>query len=321
MDNICHHFQKNKIKDIDKLSIRGYNQNTVRIYKENHHMKLGIRYNMYLETFSCYGDEKFKKIKSFGFDCVDVGLGNTNVSVYTLPEDEAEKILVKERNLAKDADIEICQVHGPWCWPPPETDEEGKKKRMEEMKRSIRATKTLGCKFWVVHPIMPYLTEDLGTDKEKLTWQENLDFMRELLSCAKENGVTICLENMPMPQFSIATPQQILNFVKEIDDENFKICLDVGHVAVFENLSVQEEIRRLGKEIKTLHIHDNDVGPDMHLLPYDGRIEWNEVSEALKSIGYDGVFSVELNVPSKAPRHIRESWLKLIAEIAEHIAK
>lgn len=54
-------------------------------------------------------------------------------------------------------------------------------------------------------------------------------------------------ENMPFKNFSLSKPCDILRFVKAIDDENFKICLDTGHVAVFEGMSrmlvkISEEI-------------------------------------------------------------------------------
>ena len=58
---------------------------------------------------------------------------------------------------------------------------------------------------------------------------------------------------------SIATPEKILEFVKEINDDHFKICLDTGHVSVFSELSIGNEIRKLGDYIRVLHIHDNMV--------------------------------------------------------------
>ncbi len=56
----------------------------------------------------------------------------------------------------------------------------------------------------------------------------------------------ICFENMLMREISLATPADILKFVKAINDDNFKICLDIGHVAVFNDLVPGDEVRRLG---------------------------------------------------------------------------
>jgi hypothetical protein len=98
--------------------------------------------------------------------------------------------------------------------------------------------------------------------------------MRELLETAKAYDITICLENMPMLEFSLSVPEKILELVNAIDDEHFKICLDTGHVSVFPDLCLAEETRVLGKQIRVLHVHDNHLGEDVHMLPYFGTIDW-----------------------------------------------
>ena len=140
---------------------------------------------------------------------------------------------------------------------------------------------------------MPFGTEDIDTDLAQKTWDINLRFMKEILVTAKENDITICLENMPMRKFAIATPAHILRFVKMMDDPHFKICLDTGHVSVFPNLRLDEEVRTLGKEIRVLHVHDNKFGSDLHLMPYFGVIDWEKFAFSLKEIQFDGSFSLE----------------------------
>lgn len=43
-----------------------------------------------------------------------------------------------------------------------------------------------------------------------------------------------------------------------------------------------------------MHIHDNDYKSDAHLFPYHGKIDWDKVCDALKEIGYDGDFTLEV---------------------------
>ena len=165
------------------------------------------------------------------------------------------------------------------------------------MKRSIHLTALLGCKNWVIHPIMPCGVNDINTADAQKTWDINLVFMRELLQYAKECGVKICFENMPMKEFSLAKPTDILRFVKTIDDDNFKICLDTGHISVFDELSVGDCIRELDGEIRVLHIHDNKYGMDLHSFPYTGIIDWKDFAKALRDINFKGVFSLETIPP------------------------
>ena len=259
-------------------------------------MKLGICYNMYTERVTCYGDEKFRKLKEFGFDCVDFGLTDTKNPLYTLPIEEAKEILLKEKRLAEEAGISIWQTHGPWCWPPVKDETpEGRILRAEEMKRSILIASLLGSKYWVVHPIMPYRLRDLLEGNEAATWELNVEFMGWLVEYARELDVTICLENMPHRNFSMAKPEKVLQLIREINDPHFQMCLDTGHVATQEGLDLAQQVRMIGKHLKVMHVHDNNGEKDQHRWPGEGILNWESFADALRDIGFDGVFSLETN--------------------------
>lgn len=278
-------------------------------------MKIGIT------GCSRYKDKQYQKLRSYGFDCVDFGLSDTDTPFYTLPEAESDALLFKHKALAEAAGMEITQVHGPWRYPPMDYTREERDERFEKMAHSIRATALLGCKYWVIHPIMPFGTHDIDIGKEKETWDMNLEFFRKLLPIAKEYGVTICFENMPMLNFSISKPIDILRFVEEINDENFEVCLDTGHVTVFKDLNIGEETRRLGSHIKVLHVHDNRMSLDMHLMPYLGKTNWADFAAALKEVGYSGVFSFETMPPSVFPDHIFDTLFTGYAEVAKWMVR
>ena len=280
-------------------------------------MKIGIEFNIFSSGYCRYGDKKYKKMKEHGFSCIDFNMANTNTEIYLSPA--SDELLLREKELAEDAGIEIHQAHGPWRSPPRDTTPEDRAERMDKMKKSIRAASLLGCKNWVIHPLMPPGAADTETGGEKETRDINLRFMRELLKTAKEYGVTICLENMPMAKFSMSKPAAILSFVEEIGDENFKICFDTGHASVFDDLSLCDEVRRLGDKIKVLHIHDNKCGKDLHLMPYFGSTDWKAFALSLKDIGYDGVFSLETSAPEKLPDYLFEKASVMLYEIANEI--
>ena len=281
-------------------------------------MRKGIEFNK--AGFGRFGEAAYRKVKECGFDAVDFAMADTETCYYTLPLEEAFELMDREKALAADAGVVISQVHGPWRYPPQDYSQEDRAERMEKMKKSIYFTSLLDCKYWIIHPIMPFNHYELGKPEAKDTWDMNLEFMSELLKTAKDYGVTICLENMPMHTFSISTPDHILKFVKEMNDDNFQICLDTGHVSVFGDLSVAEETRKLGSYIKTLHVHDNRYGADAHLFPLFGVIDWADFSKALKDINYQGVFSVE-TLPSKSlPDEIYGEMCVSLYKIADYIA-
>ncbi len=284
-------------------------------------MRLGIITDSRAEKgYGRYGADIYKKVAEHGYSCTDFNLCNTEVLPYTLSRTEAEEFLIREREMARAAGVTIWQVHGPWRWAPRDFLPEERAERMEKMKWALWACSVLECKNYVIHPLMPYGIEDIGSGNEASTWEINRTFMQELLAEAKSYGITICFENMPMPKFSIGAPEQILRFVQEMNDENFRICLDTGHVAIYRDLDLAEETRRLGKYIRVMHVHDNRHGMDLHQLPYDGVIDWPSFAQALRDIGFDGVFSLECGAPGKLPDGLFEEAARLTANIAKQIA-
>ncbi len=265
-----------------------------------------------------FGQEKYIKIKELGYDCADFSMTVTEENFYTLPLKEAEHLILNEKRLADEAGVAINQVHGPWKYPPNDATEEDRCKRLEKMKKSIYLTSLLGCKYWVIHPIMPFGLNDIEEGNAEKTREINRQFFGELLKCAKENNVTICYENMPFKGFSISAPGDVLKLVKEIDDENFKICLDTGHVNVL-GLSAGDAVRKLGDYIKVFHIHDNKQGKDLHLMPYLGEVDWADFMKALKDIDFKGVFSLETSFSPKLSADIFEELNKVQFKITKEI--
>ena len=167
---------------------------------------------------------------------------------------------------------------------------------------------------------MPYGVDDLKTGLAEKTWEINLPFMRELLKTAKEYDVTICLENLPCQGVSLAKPEETLKFIKAINDDHFKMCLDTGHANVY-GLSLRDTVLSVKDELRVLHVHDNEEGYDLHLFPGFGTIDWDEFAKALKEIDFQGVFSIEVHVKSKYPDDIFEELSKTLAKIGKMIMK
>ncbi len=246
-------------------------------------------------AFARFGELRYQKMKELGFDYADLSIEG---ELGSMTEEEYEAHFLREKELADKAGVTIWQVHGPWRWPPRDGTEEDRAERAEVMRRSIRVSALIGVSYWVIHPIMPY-----GPDKDpepEVFWQMNLDFFRALLPTAKQYGVTICYENMPMRALSISTPEVMLRFVHEINDESFKFCLDTGHCAVF-GLSCGDAVRMAGDDLKVLHVHDNSGRGDEHKPPFHGIVDWKDFYASLLETGFDGVLSLESGYPGGVP--------------------
>lgn len=158
------------------------------------------------------------------------------------------------------------------------------------LKRAIECTAEAGGEICVIHP-----------DNDKSAY-ENAEMYLELLSFAKEHNVKIATENMynwdkekDVSTFaSCATPESFNAHLDAVNDEYFVACLDIGHAEMKgSNTNAVEMINALGNRLSALHIHDNDRVNDCHQIPFSMNINFDEVVQALKNIGYKGYFTLE----------------------------
>lgn len=248
-----------------------------------------MKFGSMVRSFLPYGEDRYNKMRRFGFLYADLNVEGT---LEGRTEEAFHADLLREKALADAAGVTIWQIHGPWRHPPHDETPENRAERMDAMKRSIRAAEWMGCRNWVIHPLMPFGSADDFNYEAFLA--VNRAFFRDLLPYAKEHGVTVCLENMPMKHLSIAPPAETLRFVREMNDPNFRMCLDTGHSNV-RGVAPADAVRLVGKEyLRVLHVHDNHGDRDEHLVPYCGTVDWKAFREALEEIGFEGVVSFEV---------------------------
>lgn len=268
-----------------------------------------------------WGKERYKKMMELGFTAMDFSNDITDLHAgCRIDNDEFLRLVKEEKKIIDESGIELFQMHGPWRWPPRDLEPEDRADRMSRMKASIEACAILGCENWVIHNIMPFGHEDLKLGKETETWEMNLEFFTELAKTAHQNGITICVENMPMPNFSIGAPLDTVRFIKAMNDDCFKMCYDVGHAAVIPGVDPVKSVYDIKDYLRTVHIHDNLGKVDQHFIPFFGVVDWEGVGKALRDIGFKGAFSLEVESPAKLPDPFFEEQFKLIYKIANHIA-
>ena len=158
------------------------------------------------------------------------------------------------------------------------------------LKRAIECTAEAGGKICIIHPCNDSSPE------------ENAEMYFELLPFAKECGVMIATENMwnwdrdkeEACFAACATPEIFNAHLDAVNDDSFVACLDIGHAEMRGlETSAPEMIRKLGKRLKALHIHDNDLWHDSHQIPFSMQIDFSAVTDALKEIGYNGYLTLE----------------------------
>lgn len=271
-------------------------------------MKIGIR-------SGAYGADEEIGMRAHGFEALNyTGFASLKSPLYTMPEDELRSFLTAKYEKAHAAGIVINQTHGP-C-PTDDSTEESRRRNLELVRCSMRGTVYLHARDFVIHPLMPFGHD---ADDPEMIHALNLDYVRTLLPEARQMGIRLVMENMPYPALKIAHMEEIVSIAREINDESFGVCLDTGHAACIGD-DPADMVRIAGDKLYTLHVHDNNLKYDLHLLPFAGKIDWQAFRDALREVGFDGVVSIETSVGGHVPEPMRTQLQKATADAALWIA-
>lgn len=139
-----------------------------------------------------------------------------------------------------------------------------------------------------------------------------LERIRKIIVYAKEIGVKIAFENTKIKGY--------LEYVlKNIKDENVGICFDSGHCHVHFDDEFNFEFFK--NRIFAVHLHDNDKSDDLHLLPFDGTIDWKDILTKLKKSNYSDYITLELCYRYDYLNMSIDDFYKIGYERAEKLAK
>lgn len=86
----------------------------------------------------------------------------------------------------------------------------------------------------------------------------------------------------------------IKELIDEINNPNFSVCLDVGHVNTFSEISINKWIDVLGSDIKHMHIHNNYGERDTHSGINKGNIDIIELLQNINENMKDTSVSLEI---------------------------
>lgn len=104
-------------------------------------------------------------------------------------------------------------------------------------------------------------------------------------------GVQIAVENLT--HASADTFLSMFDRLFSRYEEGFMgLCYDSGHWEMIETGRVRI-LEQFGDRLITTHLHDNCSARDDHLLPFDGRIDWDLVTTAIAKTPYEPPLNLE----------------------------
>lgn len=230
-------------------------------------------------------DENIRRLAAAGFDGIDLCIGNTN----PLMEANWESYAKLLRDTAAEVGVACTHSHLPDIHVlSPET-----------FAAAFRGLTACGVGCTVIHPI--WMRDEKVIHNEDEFFSINLPLYKNLLGAAETYGIKILCENLLWgPSLD---PVVMSKLEDELNSPCFGWCFDVGHANVFDIAAA--DLKGLNPP-SSLHIHDNNGGKegdrerrhasmytDLHLLPFDGNINWMAFAHALHDIGYKGDFVLE----------------------------
>ncbi len=123
--------------------------------------------------------------------------------------------------------------------------------------------------------------------------------LKKLAEVAAECGATIAVENLPRTCLG-RDSAEILELISA--HPLLRACFDTNHLLTESHVDF---IKAVGKNIIATHISDYDFVDERHLLPGEGKIDWQELIGALCEVGYSGGWTYE--VGAGATKNIKRS--------------
>ena len=187
-------------------------------------------------------------------------------------------------------------------------------------KRELTLFQAVGVKHAMIHING---SEDLPEQQQK---DIQLSRLRELLDFIKGSDISICIENL-RPNPAVADATKILWWIEQLGGKNLGICLDTGHLHV-ANISKKtttqtqaEFIHTAGNYLKATHINGNDGTDDYHLAPFaiKNSVDFRQVVTALRDIGYQGLFNLEIpgEIKGNPPLYVLQRKIRYLRELAD----
>lgn len=155
---------------------------------------------------------------------------------------------------------------------------------VREADAALNIARELGAGVFVVHLGTP--TVQGGENNRTAAFRS----VEDLCRLAEPLDIRVALEVMPNPLSDAAQLVDVLE--RDLDFPRAGICLDFGHAFLMGD--VADQIETVAEHLVTTHVHDNGGKKDDHMVPFDGRINWDLALMTMQKVGYDGTYLMEL---------------------------
>lgn len=132
-------------------------------------------------------------------------------------------------------------------------------------------------------------TYSYGVLDKSAEWTRSIDSVKEIMQSAEEKEITFAVEVVNRYESSLVnTAEEAMEYISRVDSPNCKILLDTYHMNIEED-SFEKAIKLVGSSLGHFHVGEPNRKPPRP----DGRMPWDEITDALKAIHYEGAIVME----------------------------
>lgn len=242
--------------------------------------------------FDRHFEEQILLFKKAGFDGFAIDISGRNADAQALAA------------IGKKENMIIPYLHAPFN----KSDDmwfEGKDgdEALKELICDIELCAKLEIPYMVIHAFIGFY------DKNEPT-ALGIERYGALAKRAAEVGVGLAIENTEGEEYLDALMEAFKG------EKQVGFCWDTGHELCYNRS--RNMMESYGDRLFVTHLNDNlgvrDFGgkttfiDDLHLLPFDGIHDWNNVAKLLAASPFDAPLSFELNTKSKPDRHENDRY-------------
>ena len=239
--------------------------------------KVGIYYAYWTRDWDADFVPFVGRVRKLGFDILEVNAGTVaNMS-------DAERGRLK--SAADEHGITLTYCIG--LTAPYDLSSENASVRRAGIEFLARMAKTIGAMGGdtlggIIYAAWPGKMPEGVTDKRPYL-DRSVASMREAVKAAEDAGVNFNVEVVNrFEQFLLNTAAEAVDYVRRVDSPRSKILLDTFHMNIEED-SFEGGINAAGKKLGHFHLGETNRRP-----PGEGKMAWNSIFPALRSIGYGG---------------------------------
>ena len=223
--------------------------------------------------------DSFSKLSELGYDGVELMTLNPLELNWDQVKHEAEK------NKLDIALVCTGEIFGQLKLSFMDVNFEVRKKAKERVKGIIDFAAYLGANVNIGRVRGQYCAEL----PEKVSYGYAIDAFKEISEYAGKKKVKIALETVTLMQTNfVNTVQDAVNVIKDVDNEYFKLMMDIFHLNI-EEKDMFEVIEKYAAYNMHVHLADNN-----RRYPGHCGLDFEKIITAFKNTGYDGAFCTEI---------------------------